>query len=73
VLTTHIRAVRRLWTTFRAISVSADGEIQSPFLHFKAGTDTQDIDIWFEEELNVSTAFLKGATNIHPITGRPLD
>jgi len=65
----YVEAVKELYWRFVDIPAS-ETEIELPFLHFEAGTDPIEVMRWFEEELNVSVAYLQGH-NVHPITGKP--
>lgn len=42
--------------SYNMISVDDHEQIEQTFLHFKAGTDVQDIWHWFESEFGVSVA-----------------
>jgi len=47
---------KELWSQLGDIPVNDDGEIETPFLNFEAGTDREEIWHWFEETFDLSVA-----------------
>ena len=48
-------AIRKLWAIFGDVPMNPETEcIESPWLHFPAGTFREDIWHWFEESFNIS-------------------
>lgn len=55
----YLDLAKHLWLEFGDIPTNeagVDGQIEQAFLHFKAGTDVQDVWRWFESEFSVSVA-----------------